>query len=158
MRRRPWLSDFQRRVLTAVSTLGGETDSFRIAQKILESMGKRVSLLWINRALSQLREKGCVSCWIPNPLPEGDWWLHTNCRIEAIGERALREPDWNPEPPFLDSFRGQLLLVLVIVTIGILNGRSFHSRILSTVLYSVCAIFLIRSFLKREPERTSRMH
>ena len=86
------LGQFEQLVMTAILTLRDDAYGVTIHAKVEElSRPKMVSLGAVYVTLDRLEDKGLVSSWLSDPTPERGGRARRCYRIEALGERALRE-------------------------------------------------------------------
>ena len=87
-----FLGPFEQLVMTAILTLRDEAYGVTIHAKVEElSRPKAVSLGAVYVTLDRLEDKGLVSSWLSDPTPERGGRAKRCYRLEALGERALRE-------------------------------------------------------------------
>jgi PadR family transcriptional regulator PadR len=86
------VGQFEQLVLTAVLTLDANAYGVTIHAKVEElSRPKSVSLGAVYATLDRLEDKGLISSWLSDPTPERGGRSKRHYRLEAAGERALRE-------------------------------------------------------------------
>lgn len=86
------LGQFEQLVMTAILTLRDDAYGVTIHAKVEElSQPKPVSLGAVYVTLDRLEDKGLISSWLSDPTPERGGRAKRCYRIEALGERALRE-------------------------------------------------------------------
>ncbi len=86
------LGQFEQLVLTAILTLGDDAYGVTIHSKAEElARPKAVSLGAVYVTLDRLEDKRLVSSWLSDPTPERGGRSKRCYRLEALGERALRE-------------------------------------------------------------------
>jgi len=85
------MGDFERAVLLAVLHLQGQGYALTIGDEIERRAGKAVSLGAIYATLDRLQRKGYVSSKLGEATPERGGKKKRHYRIEAPGERALRD-------------------------------------------------------------------
>jgi PadR family transcriptional regulator, regulatory protein PadR len=86
------LGQFEQLVLTAVLALQEDAYGVTIHEKVEElAQPKAVSLGAIYVTLDRLEDKGLVSSWLSDPTPERGGRAKRFYRLEAQGERALRD-------------------------------------------------------------------
>ena len=78
--------------MTAILTLADDAYGVTIHAKVAElSRPKAVSLGAVYVTLDRLEDKGLISSWLSDPTPERGGRSKRCYRLEALGERALRE-------------------------------------------------------------------
>ena len=86
------LGQFEQLILTAILTLHDDAYGVTIHAKIGElAKPKKVALGAIYVSLDRLEEKGLVSSWLTDPTPQRGGRAKRCYRLEAAGERPLRE-------------------------------------------------------------------
>jgi len=86
------LGQFEQLVMTAILTLRDQAYGVTIHAKVAElSRPKNVSLGAVYVTLDRLEDKGLISSWLSDPTPERGGRAKRCYRLEALGERALRE-------------------------------------------------------------------
>ena len=86
------LGQFEQLVLTAILTLREDAYGVTIHAKVAELADpKPISLGAIYVTLDRLEDKGLVSSWLSDPTPERGGRAKRFYRLEALGERVLRE-------------------------------------------------------------------
>jgi len=86
------LGQFEQLVMTAILTLRDQAYGVTIHAKVAElSRPKNVSLGAVYVTLDRLEDKGLISSWLSDPTPERGGRATRCYRLEALGERALRE-------------------------------------------------------------------
>ncbi|HEX4075350.1 MAG TPA: PadR family transcriptional regulator [Candidatus Acidoferrales bacterium] len=86
------LGQFEQLVLTAILTLRDDAYGVTIHAKVTElAQPKAVSLGAIYVTLDRLEDKGYVASWLSDPTPERGGRAKRCYKLEALGERALRE-------------------------------------------------------------------
>jgi PadR family transcriptional regulator len=88
---RQGLGDFERSVLLAIVHLRGSGYGVSIADEIEHRTGKRVSFGAVYATLDRLQKKGLISSELGEATPQRGGKPKRFYRIEAPGERALRE-------------------------------------------------------------------
>jgi len=92
MTRADSLGQFEQLVMTAILTLRDQAYGVTIHAKVAElSRPKNVSLGAVYVTLDRLEDKGLISSWLSDPTPERGGRAKRCYRLEALGERALRE-------------------------------------------------------------------
>lgn len=90
----PSLGTFEQLVLTAIVTLGDDAYGVTIHGKVEAlSAPKPVSLGAVYVTLDRLERKGLITSRQSDPTPERGGRAKRCFRLDAIGERALREAD-----------------------------------------------------------------
>jgi DNA-binding PadR family transcriptional regulator len=88
----PSLGQFEQLVLTAIVALRDEAYGVTIHERVRKLAAPRsVSLGAIYVTLDRLEDKGFVTSWHSEPTAERGGRAKRCFRIEALGERALRE-------------------------------------------------------------------
>lgn len=86
------LGQFEQLVLTAILSLHDDAYGVTIQSRIAElARPKAVSLGAVYVTLDRLEDKGLVSSWLSDPMPERGGRAKRCYRLEAAGERALQE-------------------------------------------------------------------
>jgi PadR family transcriptional regulator PadR len=85
------LGEFEQMVLLAVLHLEGEVYGVRIVDEIERRTGRSVSRAAVYVTLRRLERKGLLSSWMSGPVPERGGKRRRCVRVEAEGERLLRE-------------------------------------------------------------------
>jgi DNA-binding PadR family transcriptional regulator len=86
------LGQFEQLVLTAVLTLRGDAYGVSIHERVKDlAAPKPVSLGAIYVTLDRLEDKGLVSSWLSDPVPERGGRAKRCYKLEGLGERVLRE-------------------------------------------------------------------
>jgi PadR family transcriptional regulator len=102
---RKGLGEFETAVLLAIVRLQGRGYGVSIADEIERRGGKPVSFGAVYATLDRLQRKGLISSELGEPTPERGGKPKRFYRIEAEGERALREAQawsermWAGVPP-----------------------------------------------------------
>jgi DNA-binding PadR family transcriptional regulator len=92
MARNESLGQFEQLVLTAVLTLGEDAYGVTIQARVEElAAPKAVSLGAVYVTLDRLEEKGFITSWLSDPTPARGGRAKRCFRLEALGERVLRE-------------------------------------------------------------------
>jgi|GEM_PF-360496 len=92
MGKRDLPGQFEQLVLTAVLTLGDDAYGISIHKRVRQLAKPRpVSLGAIYVTLDRMEDKGYVRSWLSDPTPERGGRAKRRYRLEAAGERALRE-------------------------------------------------------------------
>ena len=85
------LGEFEQMVLLAVTHLRNEAYAIPIVDEIERRTGRSVARAAVYITLRRLEEKGFVSSWMSEPLPERGGKPRRYVRLEAAGAKALRE-------------------------------------------------------------------
>lgn len=86
------LGQFEQLVLAAILTLGDNAYGVTIHAKVDElARPKEAALGAVYATLDRLEDKGLVASWLSDPTPERGGRSKRHYRLEAAGERALRE-------------------------------------------------------------------
>ena len=86
------LGQFEQLVLTAVLSLREDAYGVSIHARVVElARPKSVSLGAVYVTLDRLEDKGLISSWLSEPTAERGGRAKRCYRLEALGERALRE-------------------------------------------------------------------
>jgi PadR family transcriptional regulator, regulatory protein PadR len=86
------VGQFEQLVLTAILSLRDEAYGVSIHEKVTDlAKPKNVSLGAIYITLDRLEDKGYLASWLAEPTPERGGRSKRFYRLEALGERALRE-------------------------------------------------------------------
>ncbi|HTW22983.1 MAG TPA: helix-turn-helix transcriptional regulator [Candidatus Baltobacteraceae bacterium] len=86
------LGQFEQLVLTAILTLRDDAYGVTIHAKVQElAQPKAVSLGAIYVTLDRLEDKRYLASWFSDPTPERGGRAKRCYKLEALGERALRE-------------------------------------------------------------------
>jgi DNA-binding PadR family transcriptional regulator len=86
------LGQFEQIVLTAILALRDDAYGVSIHSKVQElARPKAVSLGAVYVTLDRLEEKGLVASWLTDPTPARGGRAKRCYRVEATGERALKE-------------------------------------------------------------------
>jgi PadR family transcriptional regulator PadR len=86
------LGQFEQLVLTAVLKCGENAYGVTIHATVEELQQPRpVTLGAVYATLDRLEEKGLISSWLSDPTPQRGGRAKRHFRLEADGERALRE-------------------------------------------------------------------
>ena len=85
------LGSFEQLVLAAVLASGDDAYGMAVYEKVVEIGRKPVKLGAIYVTLDRLDEKGLLSSWKTDPLPERGWRSKRCYRLEPSGMRALQE-------------------------------------------------------------------
>jgi DNA-binding PadR family transcriptional regulator len=86
------IGQFEQLVLTAVLGLREEAYGVSIHSKVAElAAPKKVSLGAVYVTLDRLEDKGFVTSWLSDPTPERGGRAKRCYRLQALGERVLRE-------------------------------------------------------------------
>jgi PadR family transcriptional regulator PadR len=86
------LGQFEQLILTAILSLRDEAYGVSIHSKVADlAKPKNVSLGAVYVTLDRLEDKGYLTSWLSDPTPERGGRSKRFYRLEALGERALRE-------------------------------------------------------------------
>jgi len=86
------LGQFEQLVLTAILAVGEDAYGVTIHSKVGElARPKAVSLGAVYVTLDRLEDKGLVASWLSDPTEQRGGRAKRCYRVEAAGERALRE-------------------------------------------------------------------
>jgi|SRR5215510_13446578 len=86
------IGQFEQFVLTAILSLGENAYGVTIRKAVGDlATPKSVSLGAVYATLDRLEDKRFVTSWLSNPTPERGGRSKRHYRLEAAGERALRE-------------------------------------------------------------------
>jgi PadR family transcriptional regulator PadR len=102
---RKGLGEFETSVLLAIVSLQGRGYGVSIANEIERRTGKRVSFGAVYATLDRLQRKGLITSELGGPTPKRGGKPKRFYRVEAPGERALREAQawsermWAGAPP-----------------------------------------------------------
>jgi PadR family transcriptional regulator, regulatory protein PadR len=92
MARGPTIGQFEQLVLTAVLSLRDDAYGVSIHGRVAElAAPKVVSLGAVYVTLDRLEDKGFVTSWLSDPTPERGGRAKRCYRLQALGERVLRE-------------------------------------------------------------------
>jgi PadR family transcriptional regulator, regulatory protein PadR len=88
----PAIGQFEQLVMTAIVRCGRDAYGVTIHQAVEKlSAPKTVALGAVYSTLDRLEDKGLISSWLSDPTPERGGRSKRYYRLEADGERALRE-------------------------------------------------------------------
>jgi DNA-binding PadR family transcriptional regulator len=85
------LGEFEQMVLLAIAHLRNDAYAVPIVDEIERRTGRSVARAAVYITLRRLEEKGFVSAWMSEPLPERGGKPRRNVRLEPAGAKALRE-------------------------------------------------------------------
>jgi len=86
------LGQFEQLVLTAILSLREDAYGVTIHEKVADlAAPKTVSLGAVYVTLDRLEDKGFIAWWLSDPTPERGGRAKRCYRLEALGERGLRE-------------------------------------------------------------------
>jgi len=86
------VGQFEQLVLTAILSLRDDAYGVSIHSKVEDlAKPKAVSLGAVYVTLDRLGDKGYLASWLADPTPERGGRAKRFYRLEALGERALRE-------------------------------------------------------------------
>ena len=86
------IGQFEQLVLTAILALPDNAYGVTIHQSVGDlAAPKSVSLGAVYATLDRLEDKGLITSWLSDPTPERGGRSKRHYRLQAAGERALRE-------------------------------------------------------------------
>jgi DNA-binding PadR family transcriptional regulator len=86
------VGQFEQLVLTAILSLRDDAYGVSIHSKVADlAKPKNVSLGAVYVTLDRLEDKGYLASWLSDPTPERGGRAKRFYRLEALGERALRD-------------------------------------------------------------------
>lgn len=85
------LGEFEQLVLLAIAHLGDDAYGIPIVEEIERRTGRSASRGSVYVVLRRLEEKGFVSSWMGDPLPERGGKARRLVKLTAEGGRALRD-------------------------------------------------------------------
>ena len=85
------LGEFEQMVLLAIAHLQDEAYAIPIVDEIERRTGRSVARAAVYITLRRLEEKGFVSSWMGEPVPERGGKSRRYVKLEAAGAKALRE-------------------------------------------------------------------
>lgn len=85
------LGEFEQIILLAIAHLGGEAYATPIVDEIEQRTGRSVARAAVYITLRRLEEKGFVSSYMSDPLPERGGKGRRYVKLERDGAKALRE-------------------------------------------------------------------
>src|SRR5215468_229870 len=86
------LGQFEQVVLTAILALGDNAYGVTIHAKVEDlSKPRKVARGAVYATLDRMEDKGLIASWLSDPTPERGGRSKRHYRLEAAGERALRE-------------------------------------------------------------------
>src|SRR3569623_468898 len=85
------IGEFEQMVLLAVAHLGDEAYAIPIVDEIERRTGRSVARAAVYITLRRLEEKGFVSSWMGDPIPERGGKARRYVKLETAGARALRD-------------------------------------------------------------------
>jgi len=85
------LGEFEQMVLLAIAHLRNDAYAIPIMDEIERRTGRRVARAAVYITLRRLEEKGFVSSWMSDPLPERGGKARRYVKLEGAGAKALRE-------------------------------------------------------------------
>jgi PadR family transcriptional regulator PadR len=88
---REHLGEFELIVLLAVVRLGDEAYGVPVRREIEKRTKRQITVGALYRTLDRLEEKGYVSSWFSDPLPERGGRSKRYFRMEQLGMRALQQ-------------------------------------------------------------------
>jgi PadR family transcriptional regulator, regulatory protein PadR len=91
MRDKKHLGEFEQLVLLAILQLRDEAYGMKIRAEIKKKANRLTSLGAIYTTLERLETKGLVTSWTGEPTPERGGRAKKFFKVEAAGQRALRD-------------------------------------------------------------------
>ncbi len=91
MASREHLGEFEQIVLLAVLRLGENAYGVPVRQDIEKRTGRSLTVGALYRTLDRLEDKGYVTSWFSDPIPERGGRSKRYFRVEPVGVRALRQ-------------------------------------------------------------------
>jgi PadR family transcriptional regulator, regulatory protein PadR len=85
------LGEFEQMVLLAILRLRSDAYAVPIVQEIEERTGREVAPASVHVTLRRLEEKGLITSWLSEPLPERGGRARRCVQVEPEGLRLLRE-------------------------------------------------------------------
>ena len=86
------IGQFEQLVLTAILRCGRQAYGVKVHESVEMLSGARsVALGAVYATLDRLEDKGLISSWLSDPTPERGGRSKRHYRLEASGERALRD-------------------------------------------------------------------
>lgn len=85
------LGEFEQMVLLAIAHLGDEAYANPIVDEIERRTGRSAARAAVYITLRRLEEKGLVSSWMGDPLPERGGKARRYVKLKAAGAKALQE-------------------------------------------------------------------
>jgi PadR family transcriptional regulator, regulatory protein PadR len=85
------LGEFEQMVLLAILRLRGDAYGVPIVEEIETRTGRSVAPASVHVTLRRLEEKGLITTWLSEPVPERGGRARRCARVEAEGLRQLRE-------------------------------------------------------------------
>jgi DNA-binding PadR family transcriptional regulator len=86
------LGQFEQLVMTAILSLGDNAYGVTIHEKVQHlAERKAVSLGAVYVVLDRLEDKGFISSWLSDPVPERGGRSKRHYQLQALGERTLQE-------------------------------------------------------------------
>lgn len=85
------LGEFEQMVLLAIAQLQNEAYANPIADEIEQRTGRSVARAAVYITLRRLEDKGFISSWMSDPLPERGGKPRRYVKLLAAGAKALRE-------------------------------------------------------------------
>lgn len=93
MEQREHLGEFELIVLLAVVRLGENAYGVPVRREIEKRTKREVTVGALYRTLDRLEEKGHVSSWFSDPLPERGGRSKRYFRVEKLGIKALQQSE-----------------------------------------------------------------
>lgn len=91
MASREHLGEFEQIVLLALLRLGDSAYGVPVRREIEKRTRRSLSVGALYRTLDRLEDKGYVTSWFSDPVPERGGRSKRYFRVEPLGMRALRE-------------------------------------------------------------------
>jgi len=89
--RREHLGEFEQIVLLAVIRLGEDAYGVPIRREIEDRTGRSLTVGALYRTFDRLEEKGYITSWFSDPIPERGGRSKRYFKVKPPGMRALRE-------------------------------------------------------------------
>ena len=90
MASRERLGEFEQILLLAIIRLGDQAYGVPVRREIEERTGRALTVGALYRTLDRLEDKGFISSWFGDPIPERGGRAKRYLRVEASGIRALK--------------------------------------------------------------------
>jgi DNA-binding PadR family transcriptional regulator len=87
---REHLGEFEQIVLLAIIRLGDNAYGVPVRREIEERTGRSLTVGALYRTLDRLEDKGLITSWFGDPVPERGGRAKRYLRVAASGLRALR--------------------------------------------------------------------
>jgi PadR family transcriptional regulator, regulatory protein PadR len=85
------LGEFEQMVLLAILRLRGDAYAVPIVEEIEARTGRSVAPASVHVTLRRLEEKGLITSWLSEPVPERGGRARRCVSVEPEGQRQLRE-------------------------------------------------------------------